>query len=112
MKPLLINLLLAAVPSFLLVVYFYRKDKQKKEPIRLIWTAFFFGFLAIIPAIAIEYVISLAQTAFYGIWLNLFRAFVIAAFVEELLKLLVVRIFIYKKKAFDENSRDRLAGEL
>ena len=102
MKPLLINILLAGVPSLLLVIYFYRKDLQKKEPIRLIWTAFAFGFLAIIPAILVEYIISFAGAGFYGIWLNLFRAFVVAAFVEELLKLLVVRIFIYNKKAFDE----------
>ncbi|MEW5816778.1 MAG: PrsW family intramembrane metalloprotease [Spirochaetota bacterium] len=102
MTLLIINISLAAVPSLLLLLYFYRKDVQKKEPPKLVWKIFGLGCLAVIPAAVLELIIGLFAEFFTGITFLAVRAFVIAGLVEELMKLLVVLLFVYKKDDFDE----------
>lgn len=100
---LFINFILAAVPAFVLLIYFYRRDKQKKEPFSLIWKTFAFGFLAVIPAGLIEFFVDAFFSVFTGgLMQSFFKAFVVAAFVEESLKLAVVFIFVYRRTEFDE----------
>ena len=99
---LFINLLLAAIPSIVLVVYFYRKDRQKPEPPVLIWKTFFAGFLAVIPAAVVEQVFGYVDSSFSGLAADLIRAFGIAGLVEEGTKLAVVRVYVYPKSQFDE----------
>jgi len=98
----LINVLLAAVPSIALVFYFYYRDRLKREPFRLIWKAFAFGFLSVIPAIIVELILSSALGRFRGLAAAAVHAFIIAALTEEVLKFLTVRFFLYKERAFDE----------
>jgi len=102
MIPFVFNLILAAVPALILLFYFTWKDRQKPEPLGLIWKTFAFGFLAVLPAIAIEYVLSFLGMTFTGRIELLFRAFIMTGLVEESLKLGVVLLFIYRKKVFDE----------
>ena len=98
----IINILLAAVPSIALVIFFYFKDKRKHEPFRVIWKAFAFGFLSVIPAVIAELVLSSAFGHLEGLISAFVSAFIIAALTEEFLKFLTVRVFIYKEQAFDE----------
>ncbi len=102
MSFLLINIVLAVVPSFLLLLYFYRRDRQKQEPLSLIWKIFAIGCLAVIPAGIIELLLNTFSSIFSGLLLRIIRAFFIAACVEETLKLSVVRLFAYNRTAFDE----------
>lgn len=98
----LINLLLAIVPAVLLILYFLKKDSQKKEPKKLIWKTFVIGFFSVIPAIFIESFIE-PLTSLSGSLQQLFlKAFIVAALVEEGIKFLVVRLYIVKKYDFDE----------
>ena len=100
---LFINFVLAAVPAVALLIYFYRRDKQKKEPFSLIWKTFAFGFLAVIPAGLIELFVDAFFSIFTAGWMqSFFKAFVVAALIEESLKLAVVFIFVYKRTEFDE----------
>ncbi|MBT3275639.1 MAG: PrsW family intramembrane metalloprotease [Spirochaetales bacterium] len=99
---IVINIFLAAIPSILIVLYVYRKDKQKKEPPRLVLATFILGFFAVLPALILELIVSEFGEKLTGTAYLLFRAFVIAAFVEEGVKLGVIRIFVYRKPAFDE----------
>ena len=101
---ILTNIGLAAVPSVLIIVYIYRKDRGRKEPKTLVFASFVFGFFAVVPAILIELIFSALGSSFTGIFYILFRAFVIAALVEEGVKLAVVRLYLYPRKAFDEVS--------
>ncbi|MBI9108569.1 MAG: PrsW family intramembrane metalloprotease [Spirochaetales bacterium] len=99
---LLVNILCAVVPALLLVFYFYRRDSQKKEPAMLIWKIFILGFFSVIPAVIIELFLE-PFTALSNPLQSIFaRAFIIAALVEEGIKLTVVRLFIYKRVEFDE----------
>lgn len=102
MMYLAINLLLAAVPSLVLLRYFYRRDKRKPEPLGRVTRVFIIGFFSVIPAAGIELIIEAVWPHFKGLALNLFRAFVVAALVEESIKLAVVKIFVFHRKEFDE----------
>jgi RsiW-degrading membrane proteinase PrsW (M82 family) len=100
---ILIIIFTAAIPSLILVLYFYNKDKNRKEPGKLIWKIFFIGFLSVIPAAAIELVLSLfiPNNRLLEI---LYTSFIMAAIVEEGVKFGVVRLFIYDHPKFDEIS--------
>ena len=98
-----INILLAAIPSLAFLLFFYFQDKQRREPPLLIFRAFLLGFFAVIPALLLEIIIAgTADPFFTGIGRLLLRAFIIAALVEEGMKLVTVRLFLYNLKAFDE----------
>lgn len=95
---------LAIIPALFLVRYYYKQDSLKKEPKGLIIKVFFLGVLSTIPVIIIELLLGefnkmlqIRTIQFYA-----FKAFVVAAFSEELIKFLVIRIYPFRKTAFDE----------
>ncbi|MBN1685997.1 MAG: PrsW family intramembrane metalloprotease [Spirochaetales bacterium] len=102
MEFLLINILLASVPAIVIIVYIYRKDQGGKEPRLLVFMAFVIGFFAVIPAAVIEILFAELGVNFRGILYDLFRAFVVAGLVEEGVKLIAVRLFLFKSRYFDE----------
>ena len=97
-----VNILLALIPSSVLVFFFYFRDKHKRESPFLIFKIFLAGFLIVIPAIIIELVLGHFGSGLSGIPYLLIKAFVIAAFVEEGLKLAVIKVYVFPKKDFDE----------
>ncbi len=102
MSFLLLNLLLAALPSLVLLYYFYRRDSRKPEPLRLIFRVFLYGIVIVFPAALIEMLLDASIVSDVPIFRNLFRAFIVAAFVEEGLKYLVVKNFVFDRPEFDE----------
>ena len=98
MTRLLINLtissLFAASIAFLLIKLF-RKDNVKPAEI---WGTILIGLFAIFPASLVEVTITLYTTGITGILKNLFHAFVVAAFVEEIVKFLFIKLIFYIKK--------------
>lgn len=99
---LAINATLAIIPALFLVFLFYRRDSRKREPGSLIWKTFLLGFFSVVPALILELVLD-PVSAYYPGWLGLaVEAFVIVALVEEGIKLLAVRWYIFPKPAFDE----------
>jgi RsiW-degrading membrane proteinase PrsW (M82 family) len=102
MTLLLINLFLAAIPSFILVNYFDRQDRQKPEPRALVWKLFFLGFFAVLPALFLEIFIGEFTLLTTGVVRNLAEAFIQAGLVEEGIKLTVIMLFIYRRREFDE----------
>lgn len=50
---------LAILPTIVLLIYIYVKDKKEKEPVRLLLGCFFLGMLASIPAMVLEEIIEL-----------------------------------------------------
>ena len=99
---LLLNISLAVIPALILLVYFYKKDKQKKEPVSLILKVFSFGFLSVLPAIAIEMLILQFVPDRFSIFNIMMRAFIVAGLVEEGIKLKTVLLVAYPSKNFDE----------
>ena len=100
----LLPLIMAVVPSVLLVLYFMRLDRARPEPKGEVIRAFVLGIFSTVPAVALE----LAADAFIAPWFvdpvafALIQAFVVAALCEEWIKLVVVRRFIYRRAQFDE----------
>jgi len=99
---LLINILCAVIPALLLVFYFYRRDSQKKEPASLIWKVFIIGFFSVIPAVVIELFLEPFAALSNPLQSAFARAFIVAALVEEGIKLAVIRLFVYERPEFDE----------
>jgi protease PrsW len=93
-------IILAALPAVVLLVYFYRQDKARPEPLGLIWKGVLFGFVAVIPAIIAE--LCLAMISPPGILGIIFKAFVIAALVEESIKYFFIKSFLFRNAKFDE----------
>ena len=102
MKYLILNISLAVVPAVILLIYFYNKDKQKKEPVSLVLKIFIFGFISVIPAIIIEMLLSWFIPDSSQISNILIRSFISAALVEEYIKYKTVGLFALPNKNFDE----------
>ncbi len=99
---LAVNILLAFIPSLFLVIFFYRKDSQKKEPAPLILKTFLLGFISVLPAALIEIFIAPFLMSSSHLASALYKAFIIAAIVEEGIKFSVIKLFIFNRQEFDE----------
>lgn len=100
--PQVVNFLLALVPALLLLRYFYRRD-PRPEPRRTVSRAFLWGIGSTLPALVIELLFSrLMPRGLSPVASAAFRAFVIAALVEESCKMGVINKFIYHRPEFDE----------
>jgi RsiW-degrading membrane proteinase PrsW (M82 family) len=99
---IVVNVILAIVPSLLLLWYFYRKDVRKKEPPKLIWLVFLMGVISTIPIVVIELLVEYFFTPQEKAASVLFDAFIVAGLVEETIKFAVVMLFVYRRPEFDE----------
>ena len=99
-----IPFIFAIIPSIFLVRYFYLKDINKPEPIGLIIKIFIIGFISILPVVFIETIVDTVVQSFnFNTIIYLFlQAFIVAGLCEETVKLMVIKIFIYNNKHFDE----------
>jgi RsiW-degrading membrane proteinase PrsW (M82 family) len=70
--------------------------------VRLIFRVFLLGIAIVFPAALIELLLDASIVTDVPILRNLFRAFIVAAFVEEGLKYLVVKNFVFDRPEFDE----------
>ena len=94
---------LAVAPGLAICIYIFWKDKFDPEPKRLLIWAFFLGVLSTIPAIIFEGAVSRMHLNFESsVVRTAVHAFAGVAFIEELVKFLVVYKFLYPKKDFDE----------
>jgi RsiW-degrading membrane proteinase PrsW (M82 family)/ribosomal protein S18 acetylase RimI-like enzyme len=93
-------LALAVAPGLAICLYFFTRAIYNPEPIRFLLFSFFLGMVAIVPAFIIE------KAAFYYIPNNvagiLISSFLVIALVEEFAKFLVVRLYCFNLKTFDE----------
>lgn len=96
-------LMLAIVPGLLIIIYVYTKDKVEKEPLPLILKIIFFGILSCIAAGYIEAIAAefLPHYPKGSLGYALVNAFALAAFWEEILKYLALKIGSWKSKAFN-----------
>jgi len=102
MSYLVLNISLAVIPALILLIFFYCKDKQKKEPAPLVLKVFIFGFLSVLPAIIIEMFLSRFIPERHQLLNIIIRAFIIAALVEESIKLKTVMVIVFPNSNFDE----------
>ncbi len=97
------NLLIVALaPVVIIATYIYYRDKYEKEPIRLLLFALIVGGLTVIPILFLEQFLSSFTTLFYGLMATAWKAFVVAAFSEELFKYIALYLLIWKSPEFNE----------
>ena len=96
-------LYLAVLPVIGILSYIYKKDVHK-EPNGALMKVFIFGLLTVVPAVILEIILSpFFPTENCKSIIRLFiNVFIGVAFIEEILKWLVVKIFVYRHSDFDE----------
>jgi protease PrsW len=97
-------LALAIAPGIFICFYIFAKDKYNREPLGLLVWAFVLGMLSTIPAVVIQLATgdmagkigetAVAATAFF--------AYCVVGLSEEASKFFMLRVFLYKRKAFDD----------
>ena len=102
----MMNLLIGALaPIGALLLIIYKVDRYNREPLRLLLSLFAFGGLIAVPVVIVES--YLGYLNFFALTesdlANLYTAFVVAAFTEELFKWLVLWNYAYRDRAYDED---------
>jgi RsiW-degrading membrane proteinase PrsW (M82 family) len=94
---------LAIIPGLLLIVYVYRKDKVEKEPLGLIVRILIYGVISCIAAGYLEQLESnfLPQYPQGSVEYALTTSFCMAAFVEEIVKFLAMRLGSWRYEGFN-----------
>ncbi|HXU79875.1 MAG TPA: PrsW family glutamic-type intramembrane protease [Polyangia bacterium] len=100
------TLLVAAAPSVLLLAYFYLRDRFEREPLGHLTLAYALGMYAMVAARGMA---TAAAGWVSGTWLDggtesarLFDAFVLAGFIEELSKWVILMAAVYHWSEVDE----------
>jgi len=86
---------LGFAPGIFWLWYLYQKDKWEPEPKTLVIKAFFLGILVVIPALILEAPFQMLNLSFLLI-------IIVAPVVEEILKFMAMKRFIYQNAEFDE----------
>lgn len=98
-------LVLAIAPAVVLFVFFYFRDKYRKEPVGPLAVTFLLGAVVLVPSFAVSSTLS-RLTGWRSSTPDVFHAFLGALFivglVEEGWKFLVVRYYAYNRPDFDE----------
>jgi RsiW-degrading membrane proteinase PrsW (M82 family) len=95
-----------AIPALVAMWLVDRMDRKRPEPANTRWLVTIFGALSVIPAIILETVVSnslgeqIAPTMTYQG--ASFKAFVVAAAIEEACKIAVVYWIVWRRPEFDE----------
>lgn len=91
----------AVLPVAVLLWFIYRKDKFNPEPVKkLVWT-FVVGCFSVVPAMVMELILNVGMpsTPVLG---GLYNGFVVAGLSEELCKLVLLMLVIWRSPHFDE----------
>ena len=98
----MINILyIALAPTIIILLTIYIKDKYEKEPIKLALTGTLFGFISAIPITFTEkYLLNfiMPDSIYYAFYVS----FIIAAFVEETYKYIILKFLIWKNSNYNE----------
>lgn len=95
-------LAVSIAPGIFLLWFYLQKDKYEKEPLQLILKVFFLGAFMVLPAAVIEMLFAendLMQNGIIGVFIY---SFFCIGMVEEILKLLTVKLTAYNSKELNE----------
>ena len=94
----------AVLPVLLLLYFIYKKDKYQPEPLGKLLLTFFVGCLSVIPAAMMEGVIMPfgPDAGAFPVFNGIFNGYLVAGTSEELCKLLLLLLVIWKSPHFDE----------
>lgn len=93
--------LVAVSPGIAFALGIYLTDRYDREPVHLLLKVFIFGALMVIPAAAVELILT-ELNIFTGYFNAAYGAFIIAGMTEEYFKRWVVLKFAFNHKEFNE----------
>ena len=96
-----IILITALLPIVVLLIFIYHNDKYDKEPIGKLLLTFFVGCMSVVPAGLMEQMLSAYQPE-HPILGAIYDGYVVAGLSEELWKLLLLMLVIWRSRHFDE----------
>lgn len=94
----------ALAPVLAIALFIYWKDSHEREPVRLLWRAFYLGMLGVIPTLLLSFALKplgLDEKS-DSLTFSFISIFLGIAVVEELSKYFGVRWIIYRNAAFNE----------
>ena len=95
--------LIAVAPVAVLLVYFYFRDRYRKEPILLLGLSFTGGMLSVPLVLLFHYFVPFHTVVFENTMVDAFyKGFMMAAIPEETGKFLVLMLIIWRNRHFDE----------
>ena len=98
-------LFISLLPTIVLMLYMYKKDRVEKESVRVLSKMFFFGTLAMIPAAVLEIagtnILNAAVAAQSSVIYNLIDAFIVVGLTEELTKCIALYTASWKLSEFN-----------
>jgi len=97
-------LALAIAPGIAICLFVYSKNKYEREPLRYLAVSFLLGILSTVPALIIQTLAGdmLHKNTQHIIFWDAFFAYIVVAFNEEGCKFLMLRLYAYPKKIFNE----------
>lgn len=97
-------LALAIAPGLAICLFIYYKDKYNKEPLWMLLMAFILGALSILPAIVVQlgYGADIQAIRQGGTLSVAFFSYCVVGGSEEISKFLMLRLFIFSRKHFDD----------
>lgn len=97
-------LVLAIAPGIAICLFIYYKDRYNTEPIKNLVISFLLGVLSAIPAVIIQLLLTKPTEKLFGegVIYTAFFSFFVVALSEEGSKFFMLRIYAYRRKAFDE----------
>ena len=102
---LIVGVLMAFVPAFIWLTFFYRRDRLEPEPKLLVFQQFILGGL-LASAIGIPVINNLFNVQDWlntsPVWAQLLGGLLIVGFTQEFLKYAAVRFSVYNNSEFDE----------
>ena len=87
----------ALAPGIALMSYFYLKDKYETEPLHMVVKSFILGMLIVFPVMLVQYVFQ--EEIPFG---NFLRSYLLAGFLEESFKWMIIFYTAYRHIEFDE----------
>lgn len=95
-------LYIALAPIVIILLTIYIKDKYEKEPVKLALTGTLYGIIISIPITFTEkYITNFAPNA-NSIYYPFFISFIVASFVEETYKYIILKFLIWKNNNYNE----------
>jgi protease PrsW len=97
-------LALAIAPGVAICLFIYSKDKYDKEPLRYLVVSFLLGMLSTFPPLIIQTLVGdIRGKAVHHVLLSYtFFAYIIVALSEEGSKFMMLRLYTYPKKIFNQ----------
>jgi len=97
------NTILSLLPVITILIFIFIKDKQEKEPLKLLIKAFLSGGFILVPVLLYGQFLNLIFEGIdYGNVFSIVFSFLFAAIPEESFKYLVVMLLIWKNPHFNE----------